>query len=108
MSDPVSIHFIEKAGNFSRADQNSRIHESCCWKLAEDTAASLTGGMAYFHKAQDEPSYFGGRVTGCRKVAEGDDKGRFVIIFEASMEAKGVRAGPEGWSNEKKIARGDE
>lgn len=105
MTVPVSIHFIEKAGNFSRVDNNTQIHESCCWKLAEDTAASLIGGMAYFHKAHDGPSYFGGQITGCRKVGAGDDEGRFVITFEASMEAKNVRTGPEGWSNEKKIVR---
>lgn len=105
MPDPASIHFIEKAGNFSRIDKNSQMYESCCWVLAEDTAASLIGGMAYFHKAQDKPSYFGGRIIECRKVTAGNDEGRFVIIFEAGMEGKDVRTGPVGWSNEKKIVQ---
>jgi hypothetical protein len=79
------------------------IHESCCWKLAEDTAKGLIGGMVYFHKAQDRPSFFGGRVVDCRKITHGNEEGRFVIVFEAIPEAKEQRAGRDGWSNEKKI-----
>lgn len=105
MFEAISIHFIEKIGNFKRPDKDSQVYESCCWVLSEETAAGLVGGMAYFHKAQDKPSYFGGRVTGCRKVEEGDNAGRFIVIFEAGMEGKDVKTGPKGWANEKKITR---
>lgn len=99
----MKIHFIEKENIIRRLDKLSNVWESGNWKISCVTADLLIGGDIYFHKAQDKPSYFGGKVTGYRVIDSGESKGRLVFEFEASMEHKGVKTSKDGWGMEKKI-----
>lgn len=73
------------------------------WNLALDTVKSLVGGQVYFHKAQAKPSFLGGEILDFRMADEPPYAGRIILLFRPDPQAKGVRAGPGGWSMEKKI-----
>lgn len=96
------IHLIEDLGLMQRIDGN--IFESGNWKVTPQQAEGLIGGDIYFHKKQKEPSFYGGKILGYR-IYESDDElnGRIIFRFEYSRSHKGVLAGDEGWSYEKKI-----
>jgi hypothetical protein len=73
------------------------------WVLAVDTVRSLIGGRVYFHKAQAKPSFFGGEILDFRVANEPPYAGRIILLFQFDPQARGVRAGPEGWAMEMKI-----
>lgn len=97
------IHFIERMKNMIQLDKKAALWESGWWAVSPDTASRLVGGRIFFHAAQADPSYFGGRITGFRVETEGKWPGRIVFKFIATPEFKGVKAGREGWGMEKKI-----
>jgi hypothetical protein len=90
-------------GHMRCLDKASALWESGWWAIAPETAQKLVGGHIYFHKAQDKPSFFGGRITAARVETEGNWPGRIVFTFVTGLEFKGVRAGSSGWGMEKKL-----
>jgi hypothetical protein len=98
------LHLIERVDKFQRVDAATSEWESGNWDMSLGTAERLIGGEVLFHKAQREPSYFGGRLTGCRVIPLGvADGGRVVLTFRFERTAKGVRTARAGWSQEMKI-----
>lgn len=100
---PGDIHFIERLGNMKRIDKELAIWESGWWAVTPETADKLIGGRIFFHKAQDKPSFFGGKLTSYRIENEGELSGRILFTFIFSPEFRGVRTGREGWGMEKKV-----
>ena len=98
-----AIHFIERHENVHPTDKEKGEWESGDWVVSEETAQRLVGGHIYLHHAQDEPSHFGGEILSFHVLSSGSADGRVVFRFCASITCKGVKAGREGWGNEKKI-----
>lgn len=101
----TAIHLIENDGRIHRVDGPADTFESGFWKVSMALAEELKDGDIYFHRAQDAPSYFGGRIVGYRAQPDGQYAGRIVFLFRADEEHRGVRAGRDGWGREKKIIR---
>lgn len=99
-----TIHFVERLNNLKKLPDQSGDWESGYWVVAEQTAAKLVGGDIYLHPGQQEPSRFGGTIVSYRVHKSEDDlNGRVVFRFTPTMGHKGVKAGADGWGNEKKI-----
>ena len=100
-----TIHLIERLGNMERIDKEKNEWESGKWAVSEETAQKLVGGYLYLHHGQDKPSHFGGKILSFRVLpeTEGALAGRIVFRFLPSIEFKNVKAGQEGWGNEKKL-----
>ncbi|MHB0982504.1 MAG: hypothetical protein ACYC02_03880 [Thiobacillus sp.] len=98
-----TIHFVERLQNVHRVDKDKNEWESGYWVVSEDTAQRLVGGYIYLHRGQDEPSHFGGKILSFHVHPNGLEAGRIVFRFHAGLEFKGVKAGRDGWGNEKKI-----
>ncbi len=98
------VHLIEKKNYFNKL--SDREYESGWWSVDDETAKSLVGALILFHETRQTPSFFGGEVLGFRLETEGDHKDRVIFRFEISNACKGIKAGPKGWSLEKKIVRG--
>lgn len=100
------LHVIEKGlfpQNLVLLNRETREWESGFWAVADATAARLVGGTILLHSAQDKLSHFGGEILSYRVIEEGENAGRVVFRFRAGPEGTGVRSGPDGWGNEKKI-----
>jgi hypothetical protein len=93
------IHFIERMDHMTCLDKSTALWESGWWAISSDTASKLVGGRIFFHKAQDKPSFFGGRII----ETESNWPGRILFKFIAGQEFRGVRTGRDGWSMVKKI-----
>jgi hypothetical protein len=101
----VAIHLIENDDRFCAIDFANDKWESPYWAVGEDVAKDLKdGGDIYFHKAQNAPSFFGGRVFDYRKQPDGQWAGRIIFLFVADVDHKNVKAQGR-WSQEKKIVR---
>lgn len=100
---PGDIHFIERLRNMKRVDKDSGIWESGWWAVSPETASKLIGGRIFFHKSQDKPSFFGGKLTNFRIETEGELAGRIIFTFIFSPEFRGIRAGRDDWGMEKKV-----
>ena len=95
------IHLIEKN---DRIRPVNTFHESGYWILPQETAQALVGGDIYFHKKRNEPSFYGGKITGWRIHEDNDQfKNRIIFIFEFSQAHKNVLAEKGGWSYDRKI-----
>lgn len=99
--DSRRIHLIERDDHFVQLGNS--VYESGFWKLTEEKAELLKDGMIYFHKAQDEPSFYGGRIIDYRIQQEGEFVDRIIFKFQYMAECRGFRAGRDGWSQEKKL-----
>ena len=64
------IHLIERMGHMTCLDRATALWESGWWAVSPDTASKLVGGRIFFHKAQDKPSFFGGRITEFRVAGQ--------------------------------------
>jgi len=51
----MNIHVIEQLNNFVKLPDNK--WESGWWSLDENKAQKLVGGVIYFHKKRNEPSF---------------------------------------------------
>lgn len=71
--------------------------------VSEETAEALIGGQIFFHANHVKPSHFGGVILGFRLAEEPDYYGRKIFRFRSSSAFKNVKAGKDGWGNEKKI-----
>ena len=101
----MQIHFIEKENLLTRKDKTTQDWESGFWSVSKEVAESLIGGDIYLHKAQDKPSYFGGKITAYRIQEEGQWEGRIIFHFTATKKHKEVKTSRSGWSMEKKIVK---
>ena len=97
------IHFIERLRNISRIPGTNDEYESGYWVVSTSTAEKLKGGDIYLHESQAESSYFGGTILGYRVQQGGELDGRLIFHFKVTPAHRGIRAGREGWGNEKKI-----
>jgi len=97
------IHFVERLRNFTRIHGTKDEYESGFWVVAPETADKLIGGDIYFHEAQGQASYYGGKILGYRIQEGGDLAGRLIFHFKSTPGHQGVQAGRGGWGNEKKI-----
>jgi hypothetical protein len=102
-----AIHLIERINNFKLINPNAYEYDSYAWYVNKDTAEKLVGGNIYFHKAQKQPSFFGGKITSYRVLEEGADAGRVVFRFQVSKDCRDVMTDKSGWTYEKKITLGD-
>jgi hypothetical protein len=101
-----AIHFIERHGNVRLTDKAKNEWESGYWVMSKETATRLVGGFIYLHSDQAAPSHFGGKILSFyvyTSEKESKRNGRYVFIFQALPERKGVKTSREGWGNEKKI-----
>ena len=97
------IYLVERLENVHRVDKDKNEWESGYWVVSEESARRLIGGHIYLHRGQDEPSHFGGEILSFHLHPSGPEAGRVVFRFRAALEFKGVKAGRDGWGNEKKI-----
>lgn len=79
------------------------VWESGFWSVPVATAKALIGGQIYFHKLQKSPAFFGGEIVGFEVTPEGEYAGRIIFRFRPDPNARGTKAGPDGWGMEKKI-----
>ncbi len=97
----MDIHLVENLNNFAMLKEN--LWESGWWGLEESEAAKLVGGKIYFHKEQQERSFYGGNITGYRVVQDGVHKGLIVFEFKHNKECRDVKTDKNGWSRKVKI-----
>jgi hypothetical protein len=101
-----SIHFVERKNNVRKMQGTVDQWESGYWVVSTATADRLVGGYLYLHERQNSPSHFGGVILGWRVVddqSQPDIHGRLVFLIRATVAHRGIKAGDEGWGNEKKI-----
>jgi hypothetical protein len=93
------IHFVETRGLMQSLGPSSPEWESGYWyRIGKKNADALIGGGIYFHKAQAEPSYCGGIITGYRIEHQGEFRGRYVFTYRPSPKFRGVSACTDGWT----------
>ena len=97
------IHLIERLVRVQQPDKTKMIFESGWWAVSPETATKLIGGEIYLHKEQQKRSHFGGTILSFRVETTGSDANRVAFTFSAEARCKDVRAGKDGWGNEKKI-----
>ena len=97
----MNIHLIEQLNNFVKVQDN--IWESGWWNIDESKAKKLVGGEIYFHKKQQEPSFYGGTITGYRIEQDGQYQGRVVFTLQHSAACRNVKTDKHGWSKKMKI-----
>ncbi|MEN6466629.1 MAG: hypothetical protein ABFD62_15750 [Syntrophaceae bacterium] len=97
----MEIHLVENLNNFVRLKEN--LWESGWWVLQETEAAKLVGGKIYFHKEQQQRSFYGGNITGYRVVQDGEHKGLVVFEFKHNKDCRDVKTDKGGWVKKMKI-----
>lgn len=101
----MEIHLIENSNNFVRLKEN--LWESGWWALNESEAARLVGGRIYFHKVQQERSFYGGDITGYRVVQDGEHDGLIVFEFKHNRDCRDVKTDKAGWIKKMKMVNDD-
>jgi hypothetical protein len=101
----MNIHLIEQLNNFVKLQDNS--WESGWWQLEESKAQKLIGGEIYFHKKQQEPSFYGGTIMGYRIEQDGQYQGKIVFKLQHKQSCRNVRTDKNGWSKKMKIIGND-
>ncbi len=97
----MNIHVIEQLNNFVKLPDNK--WESGWWSLDENKAQKLVGGVIYFHKKRNEPSFFGGSITGYRIDQSSENQGKIVFTFQYNVNCRNVNTDRYGWSKMMKI-----
>ncbi len=101
----MDIHIVEPLNNFVKLQDKG--WESGWWNLDEDKAKELVGGEIYFHKKQQEPSFFGGTIMGYRIEQDIQYQGRIVFTFKYNAACRDVKTDKHGWSKKMKIISRD-
>jgi len=101
----MNIHLVESMNNFVKLQDN--IWESGWWQLEESKAQKLIGGEIYFHKKQQEPSFYGGTILGYRIEQDGQYQGKVVFKLQHKQSCRNVRTDKQGWSRKLKIVDHD-
>src|SRR5512137_1021674 len=97
----MQIHLVETSNNFVKLKEN--VWESGWWSLRESDAAKLVGGRIYFHRGQQESSFYGGNITAYRVVQEGEHKDLVVFEFQHNKDCRNIKTDKSGWSKKMKI-----
>jgi len=97
----MNIHLVEALNRFTKLRDN--VWESGWWSIDESEAEKLVGGEIYFHKKQQEPSFYGGIITGYRVEQNGEHQGRIIFKLEHSETCRNVKTDKHGWSRKMKI-----
>ena len=97
----MNVHILEPLNNFVKLENDG--WESGWWSMDENKARELVGGKIYFHKKQQEPSFFGGIITGYRIEQDEKYQGRIVFILQYNAECRNVKTDKRGWSKKMKI-----
>lgn len=92
----MNIHIIELSNNFVKLPQDK--WESGLKGFDENKAKKLIGGEIYFHRKRDEPSFFGGSITGYRADQDEENKVKIVFTFEYHDTCRNVLTDKLGWS----------
>jgi hypothetical protein len=101
----MNIHIIEPLNNF--VGLGDKAWESGWWSMDESKAKELIGGEIYFHKTQQEPSFFGGVITGYRVEQGVQYQGRIVFTLKYNAACRNVKTDKRGWSKKMKIVGHD-
>jgi len=101
----LSIHILEKLNNFVKLPDKE--WESGWWNIDEDKAKELIGDEIYFHKSQQEPSFFGGVITGYRIEQDVPNLGCIVFRLQYDAKCRNVKTDKHGWSKKMKIISHD-
>lgn len=91
----------KQAGLFC-IDIEEQLYSSRAWTISEETAKRLIGAQFFLHKTQTGPAYHGGFIF---DVVPSEEKGRYTILYQASMTAKGVMTSKSGWKQELKLVK---
>jgi len=97
----MNIHILEPLNNFVKLQDQG--WESGWWSVDENKAKELVGGQIYFHKKLQEPSFFGGIITGYRIEQEVQHQGSVVFTLQYNAECRNVKTDKHGWSKKTKI-----
>ncbi|OPY85551.1 MAG: hypothetical protein A4E71_02021 [Smithella sp. PtaU1.Bin162] len=97
----MDIHMIEPLNHFVKLQDN--MWESGWWSIDESKAKELVGGEIYFHKKQQEPSFFGGSITGYRIEQAEQYQGKIVFTLQYNAACRNVKTDKHGWSKKMKI-----
>ncbi len=97
----MNIHMVEPLNNFVKLPDNH--WESGWWTIDESKARELVGGEIYFHKKQQEPSFFGGTITGYRTEQQEDHRGKVAFTLRYNAACRNVKTDKNGWSKKMKI-----
>jgi hypothetical protein len=101
----MNIHIIEPLNNF--VNLRDKGWESGWWNIDENKAKELVGGEIYFHKKQQEPSFFGGIITGYRIEQNTQYQGKIVFTLQYNAACRNVKTEKLGWSKKMKIISHD-
>ena len=97
----TAIHLIKNDPSLQQITPialGSDIFHSGYWVIAEDTAKALVGGNVFFHKKQEESSFFGGVIESIEVV-----RGSMLVasysfssqIIPAKILKRHAKAGPK-------------
>lgn len=101
----MNIHIIEPLNNFVKLPDGR--WESGWWNIDESKAKELVGGEIYFHKKQQEPSFFGGSITGYHIDQDPQYQGKIVFTLQYNAACRNVKTDKYGWSKKMKIINHD-
>lgn len=101
----MNIHLIEPLNKFVKLPDSR--WESGWWNIDESKAKKLVGGEIYFHKKQQEPSFFGGSITGYRIDQNEQYQGKIVFTLRYDSACRNVKTDKSGWSKKMKIISHD-
>ena len=101
----MNIHLIEPLNKFVKLPDSR--WESGWWNIDESKAKKLVGGEIYFHKKQQEPSFFGGSITGYRIDQNVECQGKIVFTLRYDAACRNVKTDKSGWSKKMKIISHD-
>ena len=101
----MNIHIVEPLNNFVKLPGGR--WESGWWNIDESKAKELVGGEIYFHKNQQEPSFFGGSITGYRIDQDAQHQGNIVFTLQYNAACRNVKTDKHGWSKRMKIITHD-
>ena len=96
---------VEPLNNFVKLPDSK--WESGWWNIEESKAKKLVGGEIYFHKKQQEPSFFGGSITGYRIDQDAQYQGKIIFTLQYNAACRNVKTDKHGWSKKMKIISND-
>ncbi|MFA5322651.1 MAG: hypothetical protein WC373_08245 [Smithella sp.] len=101
----MNIHIIEPLNKFIKLPDDK--WEIGWWSIDESKAKDLVGGEIYFHKKQQEPSFFGGSIIGYRIDQDAQHEGKIVFTFQYNATCRNVKTDKRGWSKKMKMICND-
>lgn len=103
MNMNMNIHLVQPLNHFVKLKDN--LWESGSWGVEHSQAEKLVGGEIYFHKKRQEPSFYGGTITGYWVHQTGENLGKVVFQLRYSAACRDIRTSKSGWSKDVKIVR---